>query len=236
MKASFKIVLYFFFVSVVNLSHGKYDSLAAIDSSAIVIKAPTKSQESQVLSNSDLTYKHATSDGRSLLDDFFGWLSETLFGQSDGSKIHSVRNVVMWTVFIIALVVAVWILRKSGFLTLLKQRTKKTQFNFSELTEDLHSINFKERIDKAEAEKDYRLATRWLFLNLIFVYDKQKIIAFEPYKTNIDYSYEIKNSSKRNSFSKSCKIYDYVWYGEYNISLNDYQTYKSEFLMQINTN
>ncbi len=236
MKVSLKIVLYFIFVSVVNLSHGKYDSLAAIDSSAVVIKAPTKSQENKVLNNSDLTYKHATSDGRSLLDDFFAWLSETLFGQSDGSKIHSVRNVVMWTVFIIALIVAIWILRKSGFVTLLKQRTKKTQFNFSELTEDLNNINFKERIDKAEEEKDYRLATRWLFLNLLFVYDKQKLIAFEPYKTNIDYSYEIKNSGKRNSFSKLCKIYDYVWYGEYNIPLSDYELNKSEFIIQINAN
>ncbi|MCA6438099.1 MAG: hypothetical protein IM592_16585 [Bacteroidetes bacterium] len=236
MRINLKIVLLHFFVCFVYVYNAKNDSISVMDTSIVAVKKPNSIQENEVLDKSDLTYKHASSDGRSMLDDFLEWLSEKLFGQSDGSKIHSLRNVVMWAVFIIAVIAAIWILRKTGFITLLKQRSKKTQFNFSELTEDLHSINFNECINKAEVEKDYRLATRWLFLNLLFIYDKQHLISFEPHKTNIDYSYEIKAPSKRTTFSKLCKVYDYVWYGEYNISINDYQSIKSEFLAQINSN
>lgn len=220
-------------VSFVNFYGAKKDSISEIDTTIVTIKAPKKAQENEVLNNSELIYKHTNSDGRSILDDFFEWLSEKLFGQSDGSKIYNLRNIVMWSLFIIALLIALWILRKTGFVTLLKQRNKKTQFNFSELTEDLNSINFNERINRAEELQDFRLATRWLFLNLIFVYDQQKLIVFEPQKTNIDYSYEIKSTSKKTIFSKLCKVYDYVWYGEYKISFNDYQSIKAEFLEQI---
>jgi hypothetical protein len=51
----------------------------------------------------------------------------------------------------------------------------------------------------------------------------KNIIELHKDKTNSDYQYEIKNAPLRQSFGYLSYIYDYAWYGEFEVSRSDYE-------------
>ena len=66
-------------------------------------------------------------------------------------------------------------------------------------------------------------AIRFRYLRILRKLDDAKHILWKPGKTNTSYLNEIKESSIKNSFMESTKVYEYIWYGEYDISdVNDY--------------
>ena len=65
--------------------------------------------------------------------------------------------------------------------------------------------------------KDYRMATRYLFLKTLQRLNHQSLIAFATDKTNSKYVHEIPAGS-RNEFAAIVMNYEYVWYGNIKIS------------------
>ena len=51
-------------------------------------------------------------------------------------------------------------------------------------------------------------------------------IKWKPDKTNFDYLMEVRKSNGYDSFEECVRIYDLVWYGDYEISLNEYNRLK----------
>jgi len=102
-------------------------------------------------------------------------------------------------------------------------------FNFSELAEDLNTIDFDKMIQDAVKNENYRLAIRWHYLKTLYVLDKRQLITFVPYKTNFDYRRELTGKSVQNHFNRLSWIYERVWYGEFNIKQSDYPKFESEF-------
>jgi hypothetical protein len=94
----------------------------------------------------------------------------------------------------------------------------------SELVDaDMSEDDLSKLIEKAEQQGAYRLAIRFRYLRILRKLDDAKHILWKPGKTNTSYLNEIKESSIKNSFMESTKVYEYIWYGEYDISdVNDY--------------
>jgi len=46
---------------------------------------------------------------------------------------------------------------------------------------------------------------------------KKKVIEWDIEKTNSDYLYEIKNEKLRNDFAYLSYLYNYIWYGEFEL-------------------
>ncbi len=163
------------------------------------------------------------------MEKFQEWLAEQLFGGGGYNNIAMARQIILWSVIIISVAVLIWLLTKTEFVSLIKPRPKSTSFNFSDITEDLSAINFDAQISEALKRSDYRTAIRWHYLKILFMLDKKQMIVFSPYKTNIDYGYELKGKNFHPGFVKLSRIYEYVWYGQFALNETVYKSNAAEF-------
>jgi hypothetical protein len=139
------------------------------------------------------------------------------------------RTTIIWTIVLAAIAILIWLLSTSQLVSLIKPKPKSTSFNFNDVTEDLNAINFDLKISEALQQFDYRLAIRWRYLKMLFILDKKQMIAFAPFKTNIDYGNELKGKNYHPGFMKLSRIYEYVWYGQFTLNDNDYGNNAQEF-------
>lgn len=195
------------------------------DTSAIHVITPSKAKEEAVFADQKLKYKGDVKAAPGFFDTFLAWLAYKLFGKVSPENVGNARNIIVWSTVMISLVVLIRLLLRTDLVSLTKQKAKSTAFNFTDLTEDLNAVNFDQRIAEALKNADYRLATRWQYLKMLFLLDKKQVISFAPYKTNIDYKYEIRDKNLQDVFTSLSRIYEYVWYGrfvitEYNYALN----------------
>ncbi|MDP3146778.1 MAG: hypothetical protein Q8N66_15320 [Bacteroidota bacterium] len=201
-----------------------------IDSSDITVTSPSKEKETKLFSDSKLKYKKNIIAQRGIIERFLAWLAEKLFGNAGYDNVLTARKIIIWTISIGAMIFLIWLLSKSEMVSLIKPKPKATSFNFIDVVEDLNKINFEEKIKAALKEEDYRLATRWAYLKILFLLDKNKLIEFASYKTNIDYKYELKNKKHQIDFVRLSYIYEFVWYGKFVISSSDYSERETEFI------
>ncbi len=157
------------------------------------------------------------------------WLSDLIYGNTSSDARSNTVNVFMWVFALVGLGLIIWLLTRTEFTNFLKGNAKKTEFNFADVDEDIATINFNDRITKAENESNYRLAIRWYYLNQLNNLNEKGLIKYEPFKTNIDYSLELSKSTQKESFKNTSNIYDYVWYGNYSIDKTSYEKLKIQF-------
>lgn len=75
------------------------------------------------------------------------------------------------------------------------------------------------RIASDIKQQDYRSAIRYSFLAMLLRLNDQQMIAFHSEKTNAEYLMELPGEQQA-PFRALCRIYDYIWYGEYPASLH----------------
>jgi hypothetical protein len=199
----------------------------AITYDSVIVKTikPTKSQEEKVFSqvNLDFAKKVENKDQDSLWERFWNWLTDLIFGNSSEDSKANMFSIFLWALAIAGIIIVIWLLTRAEFTSFLRGNTKNTAFNFSDVEEDISSIDFNTRIKKAVDDTDYRLAIRWHYLKQLNILNETKIIHYEPFKTNIDYGFELAKSPYQHAFTDISRIYDYVWYGKYDITNVDYE-------------
>ena len=62
---------------------------------------------------------------------------------------------------------------------------------------------------------NYRLAIRYLYLQVLDKLSERKAISIHPNKTNYEYVQEVRKHRFANEFASLTLKYEYVWYGEY---------------------
>lgn len=163
----------------------------------------------------------------------FKRMMESIFGKSNPKTSARVTQTVLWLLVIAAVAVVLYFLlnylanRQGGFL--FGKRNRKIHIEDSDITENIHEINFSENILKFEREKNYRSAVRYQFLQVLKRIADKKLIDWNPEKTNKDYLAEIKNSDQKRPFAELVRIFDYVWYGEFDIDEAAYLNYREKF-------
>ncbi|MCC6372209.1 MAG: hypothetical protein IT236_14490 [Bacteroidia bacterium] len=205
------------------------NSTAVFDTAVVEVRTPDKAQEEEVFNDAKLKYKKAEAQNPGAMNNFLEWLAGKLFNNVTSESLVYTRRIILWTIIILSLIIVVRILWRSQLLWLTKPAPKATAFSFSDVTEDLSAVNFDREINKAIQNSDYRLAIRWLYLKTLFIMDQKKHIHFAPYKTNIDYRYELKDKNLEPGFISLSRIYEYVWYGQFVITEMHYNNYLEEF-------
>lgn len=103
--------------------------------------------------------------------------------------------------------------------------TKKTKENlFYEDDEDINKNDYEALLKKAIQRKEYRLATRYYYLLVLKKLSKKELIQYDKDKTNTEYQFELTDKQMRSKFAYLAYIYDYVWYGEFLIDENKFNT------------
>ncbi len=98
------------------------------------------------------------------------------------------------------------------------RRKQKDSFTSSEdIIENIHEVDFAKHIENALKNKSYNLAIRWSYLYNLKIMDDKKIIEWKPKKTNKDYYYEISKNQLKKDFKYLTYIYDYLWFGKFEI-------------------
>lgn len=159
---------------------------------------------------------------------------ESIFGKVDPSKTASYAENIMriFAVIIIGFVLYFlikFLLGKDGNFFFSK-KNKKINIANQDLLENIHEINFSESIEKFERQKDYRSAVRYQFLMILKKLADKKLINWNPEKTNKDYLSELKTNDFKTNFKELAYIFDYVWYGEFEVDEENYHIFKQKFL------
>jgi len=83
--------------------------------------------------------------------------------------------------------------------------------------EDLNLL-LKDAIENEE----YRIAVRFYYLLILKKLTESGSLNWQQEKTNEDYIKELQETSLQSKFSESTRVYDFVWYGNFNINQTDF--------------
>ncbi|SEM55009.1 protein of unknown function [Chryseobacterium taichungense] len=160
-----------------------------------------------------------------ILNSIFG---ETIFTKSGNIAGILVRLFAILLVGFLLYFIIKYLISKDGNF-LFGKKNKKVTIKDEELRENIHEINFPESILKFEKSGDFRSAVRYQFLFVLKKLSDKKLITWNPEKTNKDYVAELKAAHLKDEFFNLSYIFDYVWYGEFNISEESYQKFKTQY-------
>ncbi len=227
-KLTYFTVIYFLFS--LNTFAGKPTAVIKYDSTIVKTIKPSRLREKEVFKEVDLSFvKVEENKDPGFLDRFWSWLLNLIFGKTDHNDRIFLGNIFIWGFVILGLGLAVWLFSRSEFSTFLKGNTKNSEFDFSDIDEDFSGIDFNKKVEQAKSENDYRLAIRWLYLKQLFLLNEKNKIAWQPYKTNMDYLNELHKSNHRQAFKDISKIYEYVWYGKYTVDQTNFNALEQQF-------
>lgn len=98
-----------------------------------------------------------------------------------------------------------------------------------EMPENIFEINYQREIDKAIQKKNFRLATRLMFLNLLKELSDRHIIKYQQDRTNFDYLMQLHGSKYYEDFFRLTRNYEYAWYGLFEIPDSKFELIKNDF-------
>ncbi|MCK7591584.1 DUF4129 domain-containing protein [Subsaxibacter sp. CAU 1640] len=94
---------------------------------------------------------------------------------------------------------------------------------------NIHSTDFKKLTANAEKDGNYRLAIRYYYLWLLKGLTNAEIIEYDVEKTNSDYYNEIVSKQIKDEFSYTSYLYNYIWYGEFDVNEQQFDKAKTAF-------
>ncbi len=140
-------------------------------------------------------------------------------------------NTLIWVVIIGVFVVAViYFLIQNKINLFSKEAEAFSETAGNEEHEDIFILPYTKLIQNAEKEKNYRVSVRLMFLQVLKTLSDTNNIHYQPDYTNLHYLQQLHQSKYYNEFFKVMRSYEYVWYGKFNISPEQYKTIKNDFL------
>lgn len=158
-------------------------------------------------------------------DRFKEWLYDLFkdfFNLADKSKslnhIDSVLKVlaVLLIIFVIYMIVKALLNKEGSWIFGRNSQTKI--IDYTDIEKNIHLVDFKKLVASAISKDDKRLATRYYYLWLLKKMSDAALIEWHPEKTNTEYSYEIKSQEMKENFNYLSYLYNYIWYGEFEIT------------------
>jgi hypothetical protein len=136
-----------------------------------------------------------------------------------------------WILLILAAGIVVFCLIKISGMTdggiFGKQSTKKMEYVVND--ENIYSINFDEAIQQAVANRNFRLALRLMYLQVLRNLAEKEIIEWKINKTNLAYLAELTNTDYHADFSQLTKHFENSWYGDVPITESELSILKPLF-------
>ena len=108
-------------------------------------------------------------------------------------------------------------------------RTKKTRNAKGETVEVSVNENLDQKINEAINSKSYRHAIRYMYLKTLKVLSDNNLITLHAKSTNQDYVRQLYNYDNLGQFRQLTRIYEYVWYGEFDPTEIQFDIIKTNF-------
>lgn len=105
----------------------------------------------------------------------------------------------------------------------------------TDVENNLSNTDFNTLTSDAEKSGEFRLAIRYYYLWLLKELSAAEIIEYDVEKTNSDYHNEIAPKSIKKQFAYTSYLYNYIWYGEFDVNNQDFDKAKNSFVKFLNT-
>lgn len=199
------------------------------DSSKTEIRRLSQEEQQTLLDSSDYQYDRIGPAPKSLWERFTDWFWRSLedLSSTDGGKIS--LNILEYILIIAVIVIIIVLILKNDVRSIFSGKTASTTIDFKEFEEDIHTINFDDLIEESVSKRDFRKAVRLHFLKLLKDLTDQQLIAWKIDKTNNDYSIELSNSKYSSKFKQLVLLYEYIWYGDFQLDENNFKSTISKF-------
>lgn len=130
-------------------------------------------------------------------------------------------------IFVLYKIVSVYMNNDGNWV--LGRKSDKINIHATNIDTNIHQTNFYTLVEESLLKNDYRSAIRYYYLLSLKRLSDKEIIEWDSEKTNYDYYQEIKNKKIKKQFKYISYIYDYCWYGEFNIEKQEFETSEKAF-------
>lgn len=107
--------------------------------------------------------------------------------------------------------------------------SKKVKPETADEAINIHDDNLDEKIIKAVDEKEYRTAVRYMYLKVLQLLNEKQWIHFHAEATNYEYVNQMRGRRLSNEFHFLTRVYDYVWYGEFALTDEQFEIVNNNF-------
>jgi hypothetical protein len=198
------------------------------DSAAVDLRVLPDAELDTYRKNDDFQYKIYEEKGRSLWSRFWSWFWRWIDDTYENKGVQNGTKFIIYTVAIGLILYAIY--KFSGMERRnLFRSGKSSAIVFKESNEDIREMDLPTAIRQAEEEGNYRLALRLQYLNSLRKLSDRNIINYAINKTNYDYARELTGTPYANSFARVTLLYEFGWYGEFEVTREMYDKIRSIF-------
>lgn len=158
---------------------------------------------------------------------FLNWL----FGDYKASPLLAfIIEIIPFVLLVLMLALIAWLFSRLNPGGRILQQPKTSQVFLSEEEELVKNEDLPALIKEAVRNGQFRLAVRYYYLNELRKLDNLDLIEYEFQKTNRDYNSELKDENIRKHFAEITMLYEFIWYGSFQVSESDYRLVEKGFL------
>jgi hypothetical protein len=143
------------------------------------------------------------------------------------SFFKSIFGVIFWIVAIALFGYLVYRLFLSNSALFSRNRKNISTDIETALEEDANDID--SLLNNTIKNGNYRLAVRYLYLQVLSKLAERKLIEINTNKTNYEYVNEVRRHKFANEFASITLQYEYVWYGEYPVDQRLFEQIRGSF-------
>jgi hypothetical protein len=211
-----------------------------IDTSTVEAKTFSKDFKKKYI-DSDFQYEPKKPE-KTLWDDFMEWLASIFRKMFSFSTPQASISFVAWLLKILAVIVIVIVIflivkaliDKEGQWIFGKNAKKRTIY-YSDAEKNIHLLDFEKLIKESLQSGEKRIVVRYYYLWLLKVMAQNNYIEWDIEKTNSDYLYELQRPIHKEEFMYLSYLYNYIWYGEFEIDEAIFQKTQNRFKKAIKT-
>ncbi|MBX2897320.1 MAG: DUF4129 domain-containing protein [Cyclobacteriaceae bacterium] len=157
---------------------------------------------------------------------WLAWLFQSLFYKTTTTDLG---RFIMYSLILVAIIIIVMTLLRVNAFKVFYSGADASKPAYSVFHENIHEMNFEQLIQEATDKKEYRLATRLVFLYALKLLADKHLIDFTPGKTNHDYVEELKTGDVKTGLNELSFYFEYAWYGNFSITESQFQQVKQTF-------
>ncbi|WP_394776544.1 DUF4129 domain-containing protein [Flavobacterium sp.] len=211
-----------------------------VDSETVEAKTFSKNFKKKY-TDSDFVYEQKAPE-KSFWQRFIEWLAyiyRSIFrDQSAQSSVDFIqlflRAIAILIIVFVIYLIAKAIINKEGQ-WIFGKNSKKRNINYSDIEKNIHLLDFEKMIKESIQSGEKRIAVRYYYLWLLKVMAQNHYIEWDIEKTNSDYLYELQNPNHKEDFTYLSYLYNYIWYGEFEIDETSFIKAENRFKNAIKT-
>ncbi len=234
-KISFgKLLCLFLCLTLLSKAYGANEELhvkkiISYDSAVVKVRPIPPEELNKLLEDSDYSYNKVSKAPKTIFEKIIQWLVMKLAQLTYTKAGKTSLGIIEYVLIACAIGLVIFLLLKNNIRWLFYGKSASAPLDFTESIEDIHEINFEQRIADEVSKRDFRKAIRLHFLKVIKELSEQKLINWQLDKTNTDYSRELRNSKYSKEFEELSRLYEYIWYGDFKLDETDFITVIQKF-------